>query len=244
MLGAELSHYSLANRTILFDIEKEDWSDELLHWAGLDRQKLPPTVPSGQVIGAVPRVRADELGLPLGIPIISGAHDQCCNSVGCGSIAPGAALYGMGTQLCMTPVFSARPDSTLMIERGLNTEHHAVPGQFVSFIYNQGGVLVKWFRDTFAHAERLQAAEAGSLYPPCFPRCRTDLPASGAAHSPPPGLQTSSTTQAVDRRSQTETTRRDRKASWKLLRSTCASVLRASWNRHRIQEFYAAGGSI
>ena len=56
-----------------------------------------------------------------------------------------------------------------MIERGLNTEHHAMPGQFVSFIYNQGGVLVKWFRDTFARAEQLRATESGqSLYPALF----------------------------------------------------------------------------
>jgi hypothetical protein len=48
-----------------------------------------------------------------------------------------------------------------MIAHGLNTEHYAIPGQFVSFIYNQGGALVKWFRDTFALAERQQAAASG-----------------------------------------------------------------------------------
>jgi xylulokinase len=40
-----------------------------------------------------------------------------------------------------------------MLERGLNTQHHAVPGRYVSFLYNPGGSLVKWFRDTFAAAE-------------------------------------------------------------------------------------------
>jgi xylulokinase len=48
-----------------------------------------------------------------------------------------------------------------MIERGLNTEHHAAPGLFVSFIYNQGGSLVKWFRDTFAAAEKAGAVSSG-----------------------------------------------------------------------------------
>lgn len=170
MLGAEPRvDYSLANRTLLFDLERQTWSEELLAWAGLDREKLPETVPSGQVIGAVSRSSADELGLPHGIPIISGGHDQCCNSIGCGAIEPGHALYGMGSFLCMTPIFSSRPGAQVMLERGLNTEHHAAPGQFVSFIYNQGGVLVKWFRDTFARAEQRQAAQAGtSLYPALF----------------------------------------------------------------------------
>jgi xylulokinase len=170
MLGAELCvDYSLANRTLLFDLEKGDWSEELLDWAGLDREKLPATVPSGRVIGAVSRASAEELGLPAGIPILSGGHDQCCNAVGCGVIAPGKAMYGMGSFLCAVPVFSRRPEAAGMIARGLNTEHHAAPGQFVSFIYNQGGVLVKWLRDTCARAEARQAAERGqSPYPALF----------------------------------------------------------------------------
>ncbi len=165
MLGAEPRvDYSLANRTLLFDLERQDWSDELLSLTGLEREKLPPTVPSGVVIGALSREMAEELGLPAGIPIVSGAHDQCSNGVGCGVLRPGSAMYGMGTFICMMPVFDRRPDAAAMIERGFNTEHHAEPGQYVSFIYNQGGVLVKWFRDTFAAAER-RAAGGQDLYP-------------------------------------------------------------------------------
>jgi xylulokinase len=170
MLGADpVVDYSLANRTLLFDLENRDWSDELIEAAGLNREKLPGTVASGVVIGHLAQQVALELGLPGGIPIMSGGHDQCCNGVGCGVIEPGQAMLGMGTFLCIMPVYRHRPDSSLMIERGLNTEHHAVPGQFVSFIYNQGGALVKWFRDTFAGSEREQARSKGeSIYPALF----------------------------------------------------------------------------
>lgn len=163
MLGAEATvDYSLANRTLLFDLDCSDWSDEILDRAQLDRAKLPPTGPSGSIIGSVSRDSAAELELPIGIPIISGGHDQCCTAVGAGVIKPGQAVYGMGTYICMTPVFNQRPAPAAMMAQGLNTEHHTVPGQFVSFIYNQGGVLVKWFRDTFAALERRQAAETGA----------------------------------------------------------------------------------
>jgi xylulokinase len=170
MLGAEPHvDFSLANRTLLFDLDQGDWSDELLSWAGLDREKLPPCLPSGQVTGQVGRAVAAEIGIPAGIPIISGGHDQCCNSVGCGVIEPGRAMFGMGSYLCAVPVFSHRPEVQSMIERGLSTEHHVVPGQFVSFIYNQGGMLVKWYRDTFAQAERQRAQETGQdLYSALF----------------------------------------------------------------------------
>jgi xylulokinase len=163
MLGAEATvDYSLANRTLLFDLERCDWSDEILDRVGVDRSNLPQTVPAGSIIGSVSRHSAAELGLPIGLPIISGGHDQCCTAVGCGVIEPGQAVYGMGTYICMTPVFQQRPAPTAMMAQGLNTEHHTVPGLFVSFIYNQGGVLVKWFRDTFAALDRKQVAESGA----------------------------------------------------------------------------------
>jgi xylulokinase len=162
MAGAEaLVDYSLANRTLLFDVDRRDWSDELLAWAGLDRAKLPGTVPSGTIIGRVSERIAGELGLPPGVAIVAGAHDQCANAVGCGAIQDGQAVYGMGTFICITPTFSQRREPAVMIERGLNTEHHAAPGKYASFIYNQGGSLVKWYRDTFAAVERRQAQAAG-----------------------------------------------------------------------------------
>jgi xylulokinase len=59
----------------------------------------------------------------------------------------------MGTFTCITPVYRERRDPHLMLERGLNTQHHAVPGKYVSFLYNPGGSLVKWYRHAFAAAE-------------------------------------------------------------------------------------------
>lgn len=163
MLGADpFLDYSLANRTLLFDVGRTAWSEEMLARAGLDRDKLPDVVPSGVAIGTVSSRAAADLGLPRNVTIVTGAHDQCANAVGCGVIAEGRAVYGMGTYLCITPVFGARREPVMMIERGLNTEHHAVPGRYVCFIYNHGGALFKWFRDTFAAAEHRHARATGT----------------------------------------------------------------------------------
>lgn len=162
MLGAEpVLDYSLANRTLLFDLESRDWSPELLTIAGLDSTRLPPTILSGTPIGSVLPSLASELGLPPGVTIVSGAHDQCANGIGCGVLQEGQAMYGMGTYICLMPAYAQRPSPEAMIARGLNTEHHAAPGLFVTFIYNQGGSMVKWFRDTFAAAEKAQAVASG-----------------------------------------------------------------------------------
>jgi xylulokinase len=156
MLGAHpVVDYSLANRTLLFDLHREEWSEDLIALAKLDRAKLPDTYPSGSQIGSVSAQMADELGLPEGVMITAGAHDQNACALGCGVIKSGSAVYGMGTSICITPVFENRLPARQMMQLGLNTEHHAIPGKFVCFIYNQGGSIVKWFRNTFDHDREL-----------------------------------------------------------------------------------------
>jgi xylulokinase len=162
MLGAEpVLDYALANRSLLFDVDSQEWSDELLAWGGIERDKLPHLSAAGTAIGTVSAAMAAELGLPPGILIALGTHDQCANAVGCGAIAAGQAMYGMGTFVCLTPVFDQRPPPAAMISQGLNTENHAIPGCYVSFIFNHGGSILKWYRDTFAALERQAAQREG-----------------------------------------------------------------------------------
>jgi len=162
MLGADpVVDYSLANRTLLFDVDAGGWSAEIAGAAGIDLGKLPDPVPAGARIGTVSGPIADELGLGRGTAIVAGCHDQCANAVGCGVTEDGLGMSGMGTYLTIVPVFSGRKPPERMMRLGLNTEHHAAPGRFVSFIYNQGGLLLKWYRDTFARAERDAAVREG-----------------------------------------------------------------------------------
>lgn len=160
MLGCEPStNYSHANRTLLFDIREEDWSDVLLENGGIEREKLARTAPGGAVAGTVSDGAAQELGLPKGVKIVVGGHDQCCNSLGAGTFQAGSAVCGIGSFECITPTYDHIPESAPMLENGLNVEHHVLPGLYVSFIYNQGGTLVRWFRDTFAAADSKLSGE-------------------------------------------------------------------------------------
>jgi xylulokinase len=154
LLGCEpTSNNSHANRTLLLDWEAGDWSDRLLAWAGLRREQFGRVVPGGVVVGTVADGAAAQLGLPRGVRVVSGGHDQCLNALGCGCVAAGRAVCGIGTYECLTPVFT-RPENPLaMLGERLNVEHHVLPGLFVAFLFNQSGSLIKWFRDTFAAGE-------------------------------------------------------------------------------------------
>jgi len=162
--GQAVTNYSHANRTLLFDLREEDWSDRLISLSGLDGEKLAPCVPSGTVAGSVSRRLADELHLPGEPTIVIGGHDQCCNALGAGLVQGGRAVCGIGTYECIAPVYRDIPESTFMLAHGFNVEHHVLGGLYVSFLYNQSGSLVRWFRDTFAAAERDAAGEGDDVY--------------------------------------------------------------------------------
>lgn len=165
MLGGEpLTNYSLANRTLLFDIRQERWSEEILSLIGFDKEKLPRPVPSGTIAGTISRKSAETLHLPPGIPIVVGAHDQCCNSLGAGIYEAEKAVCGIGTVECITPTYDHIPEPGKMLKAGLNVEHHALPGLYVSFIYNQAGTLIKWFRNTFATADQKLIGQERDIY--------------------------------------------------------------------------------
>jgi xylulokinase len=155
MLGCEpIASNSLANRTLLFDLSCNDWSEPLLRWSGIDRSRLGRVVPGGTVLGTISREAAAELGLPADVTLVAGGHDQCCNALGSGVIAPGQAVCGIGSFECLTPTYSRIEDPLQVFELGLNIEHHVLADLYVSFVFNQAGTLVKWFRDTFAAADR------------------------------------------------------------------------------------------
>lgn len=159
--GDAVENNSLANRTLLFDFFNNDWSERLLEWSKLDRNLFGRIVYAGEHAGTVSDEMSDELGLPRGVVIVAGGHDQCCNALGCGCIDAGHAVCGMGTYECITPVFRRVKDPLSMLRERLNIQHHVLPELYVAFLYNQAGSLVKWFRDTFAAAE---TREGGNVY--------------------------------------------------------------------------------
>ncbi len=172
MLGCEpFASNSLANRTLLLDLGANDWSDDLLARSGLDRGQLGRVVAGGTAVGRVSDAEASALGLPRGVTVVAGGHDQCCNALGCGAVAAGKAVCGIGTYECITPVFRRVRDPLAMLRSGLNIEHHVLPDLYVAFLFNQAGALVTWFRDTFA------SADAAAWGDGIFDRLNAELPA-------------------------------------------------------------------
>ncbi len=163
LLGADpTTDYALANRWLLLDVRGECWSAATLAEVGLPIEKLPAVAQAGTRIGEVSDAMAAALGLPNGVQIVLGTHDQCANATGAGVWQPGMAMYGIGTFICVAPAYRAIPPTERMLPINLGVEHHALDDLYVSLYYNlTGGALLKWFRDTFAAVEHAQAQAQG-----------------------------------------------------------------------------------
>jgi xylulokinase len=162
-LGGEPAiDYSLAGRTMAFDVRAERWSAELLSRAGVEAERLATVAPSGTIVGRVRDEVAQELGLPRAVAIVTGGHDQPCGALGAGIVAPHVAMDATGTVECITPAFAELNLSDAMLESNYSCYHHVVPGMYVTLAFNfTGGSLLRWYRDTLGKQEREDAEAAG-----------------------------------------------------------------------------------
>ena len=161
LCGSNLIDYSLASRTMLFDIRTQDWSREILLAAGIDRRLLPDPVPTGTRAGAILPGLARELDVSEQLSVIVGCHDQIAAAIGTGVLEEGVAVDGAGTVECVTPVFRG----PVCMEGLLSGNYACVPyvlaDTCVTYAYSfTGGALLKWYRDKLAW---LQAEAAKSL---------------------------------------------------------------------------------
>ena len=97
LCGVQATDYSLATRTMLFDLPNLCWSDALIAAADLRADLLPPTVPAGTRLGDVTPAAAVATGLPAGVAVGCGGHDHICGALAAGAYQEGAGLDSMGT---------------------------------------------------------------------------------------------------------------------------------------------------
>jgi len=149
---------SNASRTMLYDISKGDWDDELLKLFGVPRSMLPEVRSSSEVYGMT-----NLLGMP--IPIAGIAGDQQAALFGQACTKPGMAknTYGTGCFMLMntgTKRIASKNNllTTVAWRIGGRTEFALEGSIFIA------GAVVQWLRDGlqfFRSAAEIEALAAG-----------------------------------------------------------------------------------
>ena len=146
--------WSLAGRTMMFNVKSHFWEPEILQSVGLSPSKLATPVPSGMVVGRISPVIASDLSFSGEVIVVSGGHNQPMVALGAGVIDPGMAMYATGTSECITPAFQEPVMSEALMWNNLCTYDHTISGMYTTVSFSlTGGNILRWFRDEWGRIE-------------------------------------------------------------------------------------------
>ena len=131
LTGNKATEYTQASRTMLFDQKTRDWSEELLAYAKLDRNKLPALMPSGSIMGTITQGASNLTGLPVGMPCVLGGHDHLCGAFASGGTRASKFIDSSGTASAVMALTSQFIPDHQVTESGFVNYIHVVPDLYV-----------------------------------------------------------------------------------------------------------------
>ncbi len=154
LTGAHLTDYTNASRTMLFDIHRLAWDEELCALLGVDPARLPQPRPSSSVFGTTTEFGGD-------VPVAGVAGDQQAALFGQACHHPGMAknTYGTGSFVLLNTGTEPPPAPA-----GLLATVAAGPGGKVHYALEASifvtGAAVQWLRDGLGIIEEAAESEA------------------------------------------------------------------------------------
>lgn len=158
LCGAQLTDFSQATRTMVFDLGKREWSFELMDAAGLPHDLFGEAVPSSYHAGGVLPDVARLTGLKPGVPCFTGGQDHVVATLGAGLVDAGRMLNSTGT--AETALTVVEGDITPMMTPGLTLGAHVIRDAYYAMgTMRAGGASIEW-----AIRELLPGVSAESRY--------------------------------------------------------------------------------
>lgn len=171
LTGEMVTDTSMAGTSMLTDIRKRDFSDEILAAIGVGRNLFPRMAEPGEAAGETTAEASRALGIPEGIPVIVTGHDTQF------------AIFGSGAQINV-PVLSSGTWEILMVraqtgnivpahlQQGITYEFDPTPGLVNAGIQWIASGTLEWIRRMFYSREsdhpdiyRIMTGEGGSVTP-------------------------------------------------------------------------------
>ncbi|MBP5216339.1 MAG: hypothetical protein J6038_00705, partial [Bacilli bacterium] len=162
LTGVFSADYSLASRTMLFDVKNRSWSKKLLEASDLPEFLMPDLYQADQIVGELSPTLSKELGSKRKCVVLASGHDQLMAALGSGLQQEGMANDGIGTAECLTTCFSAIPEDPAFYRHGFCVVPYVIDGLYLTYGFvATGGALLKWHRDFLSP---LEAEKEGDYY--------------------------------------------------------------------------------
>lgn len=147
MTGEWVVDKSSASASGLYNAHKMDWDEEILNYAGITREQLPPVV-STTYQSKLTDSAAQRLNLSENLPVVIGATDGVLVNVGIGAIEDGQLSATIGTSGAIRMLTKTPKVDSLGRTWCYNlTDDMWVAGGAI----NNGGIIMRWLRDKVCH---------------------------------------------------------------------------------------------
>ncbi len=158
--GQMVTDYIEAEGTLLYDIEKQEWSEFLLSLVDIDESAFPPVLSPTDDCGTISPDIAKLLGLSEQTRIIVGTADTAAEVYGCGTIKDGDGVVKLATAGNFSLV-----TNTVTKNEKLTTYHHLVDDLFYqNSATNFAAASFRWFKESFFQ-EFEENMKVPSIYP-------------------------------------------------------------------------------
>ena len=154
LTGRHATDYTNASRTMLFDIRRLAWDEELCAMLGVDSARLPEPLPSAHVYGTT-----TEFGGEVPVAGIAGDQQAALFGQACHSVGSAKNTYGTGSFVLLNTGADA-PDPG----EGLLTTVACAPGGEATYALEASifvtGAAVQWLRDGLGIIDEAAESEA------------------------------------------------------------------------------------
>lgn len=154
LCGQYVSEGSLLCSTTYWDIISKKYWTEMLDYMGINEDRLPKIMESGEQVDAIMPDVAKELGLSTNTIICTGALDQAAGAIGVGNIKEGMFSENIGAALAIcVPVSKPTFDPNMCMP----LHYFALPDMYMIHTFTNGGMTLRWYRDNFCQLEMTMA---------------------------------------------------------------------------------------
>ncbi len=127
------------------DLGSLRYDPQLVAWAGLEADRLPPLVPTGSIAGTIRPELAQQLGLPADVAVVTGNTDLLTATVGSGATGDYQGHFAVSTT---TWISCPMPDKKTDVLHSIATVPGLRPDRYlVADNHETAGAALAWARD-------------------------------------------------------------------------------------------------
>lgn len=188
LTGVPATDRTEASSSLLYDIGRKVWAEDLATMFSVPIGALPPVVRSSDVAGRISAAASALTGVPEATPVVGGAGDNEAGALACGAIGGGVVAVILGTSATVVAAHESRGAAG-----GLVWGRHATrSGYAATGVVLSAGRALEWIRDAafpgdFTLEEVVEAARASDpgegalVFLPSLTGERSPVPDAGAS---------------------------------------------------------------